>query len=58
MTANENLDDAMQKIGSRNIDYLPVVADDNPRRLVGMVSRQDIIAAYNRSILERELPGH
>ncbi len=58
VTAKENLDDAMQKIGSRNIDYLPVVADDNPRRLVGMVSRQDIIAAYNRSILERELPGH
>ncbi|MCK5681397.1 chloride channel protein [bacterium] len=58
VTAQENLDNAMQKIGSRNIDYLPVVADDNPRRLVGMVSRQDIIAAYNRSILERELPGH
>ena len=58
VTAKENLDDAMQKIGSRNIDYLPVVADGNPRRLVGMVSRQDIIAAYNRSIMERELPGH
>ena len=58
VTAKDNLDAAMQKIGSRNIDYLPVVAEDNPRRLVGMVSRQDIIAAYNRSLLERELPGH
>ncbi|MBN2808561.1 MAG: chloride channel protein [Deltaproteobacteria bacterium] len=58
VTAKDNLDDALQKIGSRNIDYLPVVAEANPRRLVGMVSRQDIIAAYNRSLLERELPGH
>ncbi len=58
VTAHENLSDALRKIGSRNIDYLPVVADDNPRRLVGMVSRQDIISAYNRSLLERGLPGH
>jgi CIC family chloride channel protein len=58
VTTHENLSDALRKIGSRNIDYLPVVADDNPRRLVGMVSRQDIISAYNRSLLERGLPGH
>ncbi|HDS16924.1 MAG TPA: chloride channel protein [Proteobacteria bacterium] len=57
VTAGENLDDALRKIGSRNIDYLPVVSEANPRRLVGMVSRQDIISAYNRSLLERELPG-
>ncbi|RLB72571.1 MAG: chloride channel protein [Deltaproteobacteria bacterium] len=58
VTAHENLSDALRKIGSRNIDYLPVVADDNSRRMVGMVSRQDIISAYNRSLLERGLPGH
>ncbi len=57
VTANDHLGRALQKIGSRNIDYLPVVAEDNPRRLVGMISRQDIIAAYNRALLERELPG-
>lgn len=58
VTAKDNLDAVMQKIGARNIDYLPVVAEDNSRRLVGMVSRQDIIAAYNRRLLERELPRH
>ncbi len=57
VTAQDHLGRALQKIGSRNIDYLPVVAEDNPRRLVGMISRQDIIAAYNRALLERELPG-
>jgi len=58
VTAHDHLGRALQKIGSRNIDYLPVVAEDNPRRLVGMISRQDIISSYNRALLERELPGH
>ena len=57
VTAQDHLGRALQKIGSRNIDYLPVVAEDNPRRLVGMISRQDIIASYNRALMERELPG-
>jgi len=58
VTPEENLNDALRKIGSRNIDYLPVVDRDDPRRLIGMVSRQDIISAYNRSLLERGLvPG-
>ncbi len=57
VTAQDHLGRALQKIGSRNIDYLPVVAEDNPRHLVGMISRQDIISAYNRALLERELPG-
>ena len=55
ITPDRNLDDAMRKIGSRNIDYLPVVDKDNPRRLIGMISRQDIISAYNRGLLERGL---
>ena len=55
VTPEENLNDALRKIGSRNIDYLPVVDREDPRRLIGMVSRQDIISAYNRSLLERGL---
>jgi CIC family chloride channel protein len=53
--ADDNLEVAMKKIGSRNIDYLPVVDTDNPRQIIGMLSRRDIIAAYNRSLLDREL---
>ncbi|MBN2331835.1 MAG: chloride channel protein [Deltaproteobacteria bacterium] len=57
VTAGDNLDLALKKIGYRNIDYLPVVAVDNARQIIGMVSRQDIISAYNRSLLGRELQG-
>ena len=55
VTVEDNLDNALKKIGYRNIDYLPVVAKDNPRQIVGMVSRQDIISAYNRTLLDRDL---
>ncbi len=55
VTPEENLNDALRKIGSRNIDYLPVVDQHDPRLLIGMISRQDIISAYNRSLLERGL---
>ena len=55
VTADDNLDDALKKIGYRNIDDLPVVDKDNPRRIVGMISRRDIISAYNRILLGRDL---
>ena len=55
VTAEDNLDYALKKIGYRNIDYLPVVAKDNPRKIVGMISRRDIISAYNRTLLDRDL---
>ncbi|MBW1645579.1 MAG: chloride channel protein, partial [Deltaproteobacteria bacterium] len=53
--ASDNLDTAIKKIGYRNIDYLPVVDDQNPKRVIGMVSRGDILAAYNRHLIGREM---
>lgn len=53
--ADENLDRAMQKIGYRNIEQLPVIARDNPRKLIGIVSRRDMVSAYNKALMERSL---
>jgi len=55
ITADENLDDAFKKIGSKNIEQLPVVSKDNPNKIVGMLSRRDIISAYNKGLLEHRL---
>ncbi len=52
ITAEENLDAALQKIGSRNIEQIPVVSKENPKKIVGMLSRRDIISAYNKGLLE------
>jgi CIC family chloride channel protein len=55
VTPDQNLNDALAKIGYRNIEQLPVVDKKDPRKIVGMLSRRDIISAYNKALLEKEL---
>jgi len=52
---DDNLDQAMQKIGYRNIEQLPVVDRITGKRLVGIISRRDMISAYNRALMARSL---
>ena len=53
--ADEDLDQTMRKIGYRNIEQLPVVDRETHRKLVGIISRRDIVAAYNRALMSRTL---
>jgi len=53
--ADEDLDQAMRKIGYRNIEQLPVVDRETHRNLVGIISRRDIVSAYNRALMTRTL---
>jgi CIC family chloride channel protein len=55
VTENQNLDQAMRKVGYRNIEQLPVVDPDKPEKLVGIISRKDIVSAYNRALMSRSL---
>ncbi len=50
VTPSEDIHAALQKFTIRNIDQLPVVADDDPRRFLGMLSRREVIAFYNRRL--------
>ena len=54
---DEDLDQAMRKIGYRNIEQLPVVDRETHRTLIGIISRRDIVSAYNRALLGRSLKG-
>lgn len=47
----ENLKEALKKMGQKGISQLPVVAEDDSTRLVGILQDKDIIAAYNRETL-------
>ncbi len=57
ITVNEDddLDRAMRKIGYRNIEQLPVVDKESGKRLVGLISRRDMVSAYNRALMTRTL---
>ncbi|HEY7746959.1 MAG TPA: chloride channel protein [Desulfuromonadales bacterium] len=52
---DDDLDTAMRKIGYRNIEQLPVVDRETGKRLVGIISRRDMVSAYNRALMERTL---
>ncbi len=53
--ADEDLDTTMRKIGYRNIEQLPVVDRLTHKKLIGIISRRDIVAAYNRALMTRTL---
>ncbi len=55
VTEEEDLDQAMKKIGYRNIEQLPVVDRQTGRKLVGIISRRDMVSAYNRALMTRSL---
>jgi chloride channel protein, CIC family len=51
---DEDLNSALGKFTSLNVDELPVIDPDDRGRLVGMLRRKEVIAAYNRRRLEHE----
>ncbi|MFZ1981923.1 MAG: chloride channel protein, partial [Smithella sp.] len=50
VTDQDNLDTALKKIGFKNIEQLPVVDKNNPGKIIGILSRRDIFAAYNKAL--------
>jgi CIC family chloride channel protein len=59
VVANEkdNLDYVMRQFGKENISEIPVVSSSDPTKILGTVWRLDVITAYNKEILKRDLLG-
>jgi CIC family chloride channel protein len=55
LTEEENLDAVMHLFSSENLEELPVVDRDDARQLIGCVRKRDVIAAYNREVMRRDL---
>ncbi|MGE5248884.1 MAG: chloride channel protein [Bacteroidota bacterium] len=51
---DETVGMVLQKMAPRDISRLPVVSRDDPRHLVGVVRRNDIVRAYEVGALRRE----
>ncbi len=55
VSLNDNLYDAFEKISVKDFSILPVVSPDNPKQLMGVLSRRDIIGAYEKAVLKKSL---
>jgi len=55
LTPNDNLKTAVEKFALKDIGELPVVDIYNEKEVVGMLKRGDVINAYNRELLRRNV---
>lgn len=49
---------ALKRMGPRDLSTLPVVERDNPKKLLGVIRRRDIVKAYNVGMMRRQELQH
>jgi CIC family chloride channel protein len=49
---------ALRRMGARDVGRLPVVARDNPRQLIGVLRRTDLVRAYDIALTRRATMRH
>lgn len=55
ISENENLFTALEKISQKDFSTLPVVSPSDPTHLLGIISRRDIIGAYNKAVIKKSI---
>jgi len=53
VTIEDNLNTALEKITAKDYSILPVVAPDDPLKLLGILTRRDILEAYDQAVIKR-----
>jgi CIC family chloride channel protein len=57
LNEDDDLDVVLHVFSQGEAEELPIVARDDPRKLVGSVHKRDVIHAYNREVMRRDLAG-
>ncbi len=55
VSVNANIYDALEKISADDFSILPVVSSDDSSKLEGILTREDIIGAYNKAVVKKTL---
>jgi CIC family chloride channel protein len=55
VSTDDDLYTALGKISRKDFSTMPVVSPDDPTELVGIVTRRDIIGAYEKAVLKKSL---
>jgi CIC family chloride channel protein len=50
---DESIGAALQKMGRAGVGRIPVISAADPDRLVGMITRYDVVNAYNTGLMRR-----
>ena len=58
ISVNNNLYDALEKISPRDLSILPVVSSEDETKLLGLLTRRDIMSAYNQAVQKKILSSH
>lgn len=53
--SDKDLDYALKILTKQDVDELPVVSPDNELKVIGTISRNDILSAYNRESIKYDL---
>jgi len=56
VTLDDDLHTALRRFTQKNIDYLPVVDQEDPCKILGMLNRREVIGAYHDSVPELQHP--
>ncbi|MBW2602738.1 MAG: chloride channel protein [Deltaproteobacteria bacterium] len=56
--ASDNVQLALERMGRRGISQLPVVAEDSAIKVIGTVNKKDVLAAYEKTVVRREIEGN
>jgi CIC family chloride channel protein len=51
----DNIQAALHIMSVKGVSQLPVVEAGNPRKLLGILRQKDVVAAYDKAVLRREL---
>jgi len=57
-TPEESIGAALRRMSTRNVGRLPVVDPQNPRRLLGVLRRTDLVRAYDMALTRRAVLHH
>ncbi len=52
---DDSLYDALELIAPKDFSIIPVVSSDSPSNLVGVISRRDIIGAYEKAVIKKSI---
>ena len=56
--ATDNVQVALEIMGRKGIAQLPVVSEDSATKIIGTISKKDALAAYEKTMVRREIEGY